>query len=304
MKKPKVDERAAWLEARKAGVGSSEAAAILGVHPFLTALDVFNLKTGRAEETDHEEMSEAMEAGTRLEGAVAEWFADRSGLLVVDPGPFQLVKSKRGPFVATPDRYIVDPANPAKGRGILEVKTTHAMKAKEWRDEPPLWSQVQLQHQFGVVEDVTWGIVCVLIGGQALRYSSAIDRNPKFVAALQEQEPVFWAHVAKDDPPPYDPLRDAEALQRLYPADDGSLVRLPSSLRAVDDEIESLKGERARIAREIEIRENRIRAALREAAAGVLPGGIVWSWKTQERAEHVVKASSFRTLRRRQPKAN
>ena len=48
--------------------------------------------------------------------------------------------------------------------------------------------------------------------------------------------------------------------------------------------------------------ENAVKAALGGAAVGVLADGSGWTWKTQSRAECVVKASTFRVLRRTQPK--
>ena len=36
-----------WLEVRKQGIGSSDAAAACGIHPFLSMLELWMIKTGR-----------------------------------------------------------------------------------------------------------------------------------------------------------------------------------------------------------------------------------------------------------------
>lgn len=49
------EQRAEWLEGRRQGIGGSDVAAVLGLSPWKTALDVWNDKLGLSEE---KEMSE------------------------------------------------------------------------------------------------------------------------------------------------------------------------------------------------------------------------------------------------------
>lgn len=206
--------RAAWLAERLKGIGASEAAAVLGVHPYRSALDVYAEKRGVAPAVD-DEGNDAMEAGNRLEPVLARWYADRTGLKVIDPGARAIAwidGSPNGrPIFATPDRYIEDPRDLKRGRGVLELKTVNAYARDEWFDgEPPVWTQVQLQHQM-LVTRCTWGASCVLIGGQGFRWSTPIAASPEFQKTLVERELAFWRMVRDGIEPAPDHVNDARA---------------------------------------------------------------------------------------------
>lgn len=69
----------AWLEARRAGIGGSDAAAILGASPWATPLSVWADKQGlTAEKPD----TIAMRFGRDAEEIVARWFAEDTGKTV------------------------------------------------------------------------------------------------------------------------------------------------------------------------------------------------------------------------------
>ena len=74
-------ERTEWLKRRRAGIGGSDVAAILGISPWKTALDVYHDKTGAAKD---EPETENMRLGTALEQFVADRFTET--FYVVDVG--------------------------------------------------------------------------------------------------------------------------------------------------------------------------------------------------------------------------
>ena len=61
-------ERKDWLDVRKTGIGGSDVAAVLGISPWKSPLDVFLDKTGKSAP---EPENDAMYWGTRLETLVA-----------------------------------------------------------------------------------------------------------------------------------------------------------------------------------------------------------------------------------------
>ena len=63
--------REEWLDARRNGIGGSDASAILGINPSSSPLKVYLDKIGKGEEP---ETTEAMRQGTDLEAYVAERF--------------------------------------------------------------------------------------------------------------------------------------------------------------------------------------------------------------------------------------
>ena len=66
--------RAEWLAARKAGIGGSDAAAIIGLNPFSSPLTVWADKTS-VDEPQEESESEAIWLGNVLEDHVARRYA-------------------------------------------------------------------------------------------------------------------------------------------------------------------------------------------------------------------------------------
>ena len=71
-----------WLEVRKTGIGSSDAAAAVGLNPYQSALELWLVKTGRAEglpTVDPKDDSQPMYWGTLLEPIVAAHYTKKTG---------------------------------------------------------------------------------------------------------------------------------------------------------------------------------------------------------------------------------
>ena len=73
--------REEWLEFRRQGIGGSDAAAVLGISPFRTGVDLYYDKLGQSVEDDEQNWV-AKEMGTVLEDLVARIFAKKTGLKV------------------------------------------------------------------------------------------------------------------------------------------------------------------------------------------------------------------------------
>src|SRR3990172_10249011 len=133
-------DRDSWLKARRTGLGSSDAAAILGIDRYRGPLDVYADKLG----IESAEQTEAMEWGLRLQPVLGRKYAEVTGRQVSDQS-LTLRRASAHPYlVASLDFLVVDPD---QGEGVLEGKTASAYKADEWADEPPIYYQVQAQHQ-------------------------------------------------------------------------------------------------------------------------------------------------------------
>ena len=75
--------REEWLNARRKGIGGSDAAAIMGANPYASPLSVYLDKLGLAQE---KEITEAMRQGTDLEDYVAKRFSEATGKKVRNRG--------------------------------------------------------------------------------------------------------------------------------------------------------------------------------------------------------------------------
>ena len=285
----------AWLEERRKGIGGSDAAAVLGLSRWKTPLQVYVEKLGIA---DDAEETEAMRMGTILEPIVAQLYQDETKRELRHPGPFTIRRSAANPFMtATLDREILgDP----RGLGVLQIKTASFYKAEEWADEPPVMYQVQLQHEIAVA-DAAWGSLAVLIGGQKFLWMD-LERNDRFIWVMIEREAEFWRRVQAQDPPdPAATKTDRELLATLYPKDSGEVVALPGEASAWDAQRLEAIDELKKWDAIKDAAENRIKAALGEASAGILPDGVQYTWTTSKRSAYSVAESSVRTLRRKKP---
>ena len=74
--------RAQWLDVRKGGIGSSDAAAAVGLHPYKSPLQLWMEKTGREHllpQVDPDDATSPMYWGTLLEPIVAAHYTRRTG---------------------------------------------------------------------------------------------------------------------------------------------------------------------------------------------------------------------------------
>ena len=184
-----------WLNERAADnrIGASESAAILGLSPWSTPLDVWEAK-----QPGHEPIQETrfMTWGKRLEASVAEGaaidFRDRLG--VVRPSPGLLASTEIPWLLATPDRenafgtFALDLTTPTTA--VTEIKTGSAFARSNWFGEngeeiiPPYY-EVQVQQQMKV-RGVRRGFVVVLIGGNELLIRE-VDYSPSFIDLLVDE---------------------------------------------------------------------------------------------------------------------
>jgi predicted phage-related endonuclease len=115
------------------------------------------------------------------------------------------------------------------------------------------------------------------------------------------QERAFWDLVESRTPPPVDGSEQtAEALKRLYAADDGSSVTLPAEAAQWDDALQTAKAAIKSAEETKRAIENQIKAAIGDATFGELPGGGRYKWGTIERNEPAREARiiTYRQLRR------
>lgn len=220
---------AEWLRLRRNGIGGSDAAAILGMSPWKSPMDVWLEKTG--EFTRDDEESEQMYWGTVLEAVVAEEFTRRTGLKTRRRNA--ILQSRQHPFmIANVDRLVVgEPAG-------LECKTTGLYNADDWRIGIPEYYYPQVQHYMAVTGYDTW-YVAVLIGGQEYKHYK-VPRDDGFIRELVAAESDFWRRVTEKVPPPIDGTdASTELLKRLYPeAEEGTEIELPLDALALINEYE------------------------------------------------------------------
>ncbi|HDR9760803.1 TPA: lambda-exonuclease family protein [Burkholderia cepacia] len=233
-----------WLAVRRTGIGGSDAAAAVGLSPYMSPLELWLDKTGRADglpRPDPDDTNSPTYWGTLLEPVVAASYTKQTGNRVRRVNA--VLRHPTIPFMlANLDREIVGVSDVQ----ILECKTAGEFGARLWREGVPEYVQIQVQHQLAVTGKSA-ADVAVLICGQTLEVHR-IERDDSLIARLVELEARFWRFVASDTPPPADGSESADrALRHLYPgngetidfSDDQRLSSVFADLVAVRAEIES-----------------------------------------------------------------
>ena len=171
-----------WLDARRKGIGGSDAGAILGVNKYKTPLDVYLDKTGQSPDVED---NDAMYWGRALEDIVAYEYAKRTGKKVRRNNAI-LVHPEHKFMLANLDREIVGEP------GILEIKT--AARADDWgepgSDEVPESYLAQVMHYMAVT-GAQFADIAVLIAGRKFQ-TYTIQRDDQLIEHMIDVERDFW----------------------------------------------------------------------------------------------------------------
>ena len=287
--------REAWLRARRGGIGASDAAACVGCSPYQSTLGLWAEKAGRVEPQPPADM-DAVEMGRLLEPIVLERLRQKTGLWV-ESWPSELIVMRDGePWQrCTPDGLVFDPS---RGVGLVQAKTARETDAG-WGEEPPVHYQMQVQHEMAVT-GLSYALLVVLFGGRKLEWY-AVQRDEAVIEWLTSVERQIWGYVTLDQEPPPElitgdvMLRAADTM-RLHPDDDGTEIVLDAADAGIAREYAAL----CDATKAYKKRRRQLKAMLIERigpATYAQADGLRLSLKTQERQEHVVKASKFRVLK-------
>ena len=212
-----------WLAVRKQGIGSSDAAAAVGLNPYKSQLELWLEKTGRdtsLPKLDPNDEESPAYWGNILEPIVATHYTKRSGHRVRRVNAVLQHPDPKLPWMlANIDREVIG----ADDVQILECKTAGINGARLWKEGVPEYVQLQVMHQLAVTGKQA-ADVAVLLGGQHLEIHR-IERDESMIARLINLERLFWDYVVSDTPPPADGTDSAEAaLCCLYPEDNGQTL--------------------------------------------------------------------------------
>lgn len=183
----KITSLKRWREARRLGIGGSDIAALLGVNPFATALDVYRSKVEGYETPE----TEQMRIGSRIEPfIVREFHKMKPDFCITNP---KRLYKRDGIFLATPDR-LLDIAGTLP-HAILEIKNT-----EYWSREKRTMAAYQVQW-YCFVLGVKFGYICALEKGWRLNVQPIV-RDDELVERMRDTALVFWEnHVALKTPP-------------------------------------------------------------------------------------------------------
>lgn len=204
----KLRSRDEWLLARGRRIGGSEAAAVVGLNPYMSNTDLWNIKTGRREAEDISDRP-FVKYGHNAEPLLRELFRldfPQFKLWYVDNNLFL---NSRFPFAhASLDGWLQDP----DGRtGILEIKTTEilqSMQKEKWKDRIPDNYYLQVLHYMMVMEADFACLKAQLkydfsgdIFIQTRHYWIERAEVEDDIRFLEAREREFWEHIRTGRPP-------------------------------------------------------------------------------------------------------
>lgn len=142
------DSHAKWLRERGNGIGASEASAIVGASPYLTNIDLWEIKTGKREPADISD-KECVQYGVSAEPLLRQLFALDYPQFEVQYKEYDVIRNGKYPFIlATLDGRLID--RKTGEIGIYEGKTAEIMKStqwKKWDGRIPNHYYIQVLHQ-------------------------------------------------------------------------------------------------------------------------------------------------------------
>lgn len=141
------ETREEWLKNRKV-IGGSEAAAAVGKSPFMTNIQLWEYKTGRATPPDLSD-NEAVQYGIQIEPALRTLYAAEYPEMEVAYFPYDILHQDLFPCLAcTLDGELTEKATGR--RGVLEIKTVQATSRNvwlKWQDMVPEYYFIQCMAQ-------------------------------------------------------------------------------------------------------------------------------------------------------------
>lgn len=228
--------------ARRAGIGGSDVAAILGLNPWRKPIDVWLEKKGLLDEVMDANREFLLQLGTDLEPVIAKLYERQTQKHLLLPFPIRWVHKEFPVLAASPDRFI-------EGENIgVELKSESQFSDKfgdPGTDEVPPHYLLQVAHYMNVLDYESWDIALLHAGTRFAVYT--VRRDKDLESAVTEQILNWWErHIVKDTPPELDGSEGWSIyLKKKFPVNTGAMIK-------ADEDTEKLVGllRLARLARD------------------------------------------------------
>ena len=254
-----------WLEARLAGIGSSEISGLLGLVAWDSPWSSWLRKTRRVP-ADNNIDTDSMFWGRALEPVIRQVAGERLELTVHTIGTVQ--SSERPHMLYSPDGLLSD-------GGLLECKNTAWFMASKWEGQIPDHAELQLHHGM-YVTGATHAYAAGLIGGNRLEVVR-IERNPRQIELIVDACDRFWnGNVIADIEPPIGATSaDREAIDHIHPYVGGDLHVTRQQISDLHAEYRAAHEAEKAAAKRKTAAGNRIRA-LMDGHSRLLVGDTEW----------------------------
>lgn len=262
--------REEWLEHRKAGIGSSEVATILGLNPYETPYQLWRRKLGLDEP---KEETYAMRRGHYLEASVAATWEGELGRVVDkdSEGDWLIINRERPYLRVSPDRtYTLQDGS----KGILECKTTNLRI--DPLNVPSQWF-TQLQYQLGVAE-LERGSIAWLMAGYEFGHIDLIFVPDFFERLVEEVDHFVNYHLGEQIAPELRNVSDVVLRYKTHVTGETKEV----DERTYEDwcDLKDVREEIAALTERKDQLEDRLKEAFGSAEALIYDGSTLATWKS------------------------
>jgi predicted phage-related endonuclease len=259
-----------WRDARNDGIGGSDIAAILGLVTYSTEYGVWLTKMGHRPPVAE---TPIMTRGRYAELMLGQWFADETGISLRKTGTWVVDGAEH--LRCNPDRLTSD-------GGVAEMKAPDTDDwADNWKYGPAVHAVVQLKWCMAIL-GAPHGYVIADGGRQGLRWWR-IERDDAELDEMVKLVDDWWADCIEQGNEPdvdrYEATTEAIKEASLPPGQLAEFAEVPGCSdwarrrRELKDQIKAAT-------EELDLIENRIKAALRGALT-LTDGGrkvITWAW--------------------------
>ena len=272
-------DRNEWLDYRRAGIGSSEIATIVGLNPYETPYQLWRRKIGLDEPKSE---TFFMKAGHYLEDAVSQFWSDATGRQIIKASAGDwIVRNDDKPFVqVSPDRtYWLDDNRSNDNKGILECKTTQ--RAIDADDLPKTWF-CQVQYQLGGAE-IQQGSIAWLTAGREFGYQD-LTLVPDFYAWLVEEAERFWVDNVMGGKEP-DCANVQDVLIKFNRHTDSKVIEVGDEIMQAYNQLKDVRSEISKLEEQKEALEAKLKMGFGDAEAISYGGNTLATWKAGKDSE-------------------
>jgi putative phage-type endonuclease len=256
---------------RRKFLGGSDVAAVYGVSPWRTPLDLYldKIKPRADESTLDAEKKKFFARRKRLEPVIAEMLSDEYGIVVtrlsMDEDPnrytdpeypflaaeidfeFLMTPEVRAHFQNRPDFAAIPDGTLLNG----EIKTVHPFKSSEWgeegSEEVPIHYAAQVMHGLSVTRRPA-ALVAALFGVDTL-VCFPVMRDEVTIAAIRKKCVSFWQENIEKRIPP-EPV-NVDDVKRLYAGYSGKPVLLSDEAHAALVTLDHLRAQKNQLERDV-----------------------------------------------------
>lgn len=280
---------------RRTYIGSSDAAPILGVSPWISPFQLYQKKVGAYLDEITPAKQKLFNRGHRWEPIVIEMLIDE----LEDQGHTIQVITRNNRYKDSEYSFLaaeIDLEIMLDGELVnAEMKTVHPFAAREWgeqgSDDIPMHYTAQILHG-QMVTNKKKTIVAALIGADDLRIH-LVNRDDEIIQIMRAKELEFWQRI--QDRNPLEPETESD-VKWLYGKDDGSVLEADDVIMNLVADLQRYKTDCRAMEDRTEIITTMIKKRMGEASVLVSHGQKIAVWKTSKKSIKIDWKEAFINL--------